>query len=237
MLLARVVQQRFFPAPPAVPGLDLGGASYPAGATGGDYYDFFALPDGALGIAVGDVSGHGFGPALLMASTRAYLRGLARTCCDPCQILTQLNSLLAGDTGADSFVTLLLAALDLPTRSLCYASAGHCAGYVVDGGGRLRERLPSTGTPLGISCGAEIGPGAALTLTPGDAMVLLTDGVTEATAPDGTVFGARRALDIVRIYRRDPAQRIVNNLYHAVRAFTHNEAQDDDITTVIARVS
>src|SRR5918993_1218206 len=78
---AREIQQRLFPSQaPAFPGFDIAGASFPAGDTGGDYYDFIPMLQGSLGLVVGDVSGHGFGPALIMANTRAYLRALSLTC-------------------------------------------------------------------------------------------------------------------------------------------------------------
>src|SRR5262245_29372164 len=96
---AREIQQKFFPTAPRIHGFDIGGASYPAALTGGDYFDFIPLPDGTLGLVVGDVSGHGFGPALLMASTRAYVRGLAQTYVDPTEILTRANRVLADATG------------------------------------------------------------------------------------------------------------------------------------------
>ena len=75
-----------------------------------------------------------------------------------------------------------------------------------------------------------------MTLEPGDLLLLLTDGIVEARAPDGTLFGAQRAVDIVRVYRRDPAARIVENLYQAVRAFTHAGPQADDITAIVVKV-
>jgi hypothetical protein len=93
--IARQVQQKLFPAAvPQVAGFDIFGVSAPAGATSGDYFDYFPLPDGRLGIVVGDVSGHGLGPALLMAATRAYLRALALTHAEPSALLTLANRVL-----------------------------------------------------------------------------------------------------------------------------------------------
>src|SRR5262249_41296724 len=152
--MARQIQQKLFPASaPALAGLDLCGASSCAEATGGDYFDYLLLPDGSVGIVIGDVSGHGFGPALLMASTRAYLPGLAQRHTDVGEILTLANRALADDIGEDWFVTLLLARLDPGARTLLYASAGHPAGYVLDPAGNVRTLLPSNGLPLGIETG------------------------------------------------------------------------------------
>lgn len=234
--MARAIQQQLFPASPRILGFDLGGASYPAHATGGDYFDFIPLGDGRLGIVIGDVSGHGLGPALLMASTRAYLRALARTHTHVSDILGVANRVLADDLGTSHFVTLTFAVLDPRTRSLEYASAGHPTGYVLDADGEVKATLPSTACPLGFLAEEQFPTGEGQILEPGDLVLFLTDGIVESRAPDGTVFGNERALDIVRLYRAEPGQSIVENLYHAVRAFCHNRAPLDDITAVVTKV-
>src|SRR5205823_5922806 len=130
--VARGIQQQLFPrTAPGVAGFDIGGASYPAEATGGDYFDYIPLCDGALAVAIGDVSGHGLGPALLMASLRASLRALARVHADVGEILRLANTTLSEDAG-EHFVTLFLARLDPHSHSLVYASAVHEAGYLLD---------------------------------------------------------------------------------------------------------
>jgi PAS domain S-box-containing protein len=149
--LARRVQQRLYPhAMPRVPGYDIAGASDPAAATGGDHFDFIPMGDDRLGVVIGDVSGHGFGPALIMAETRAYLRALAWTHADPGAILTLANRILTGDI-ADRFITLLAVRLDLATRSLAYANAGHVAGFVLDAAGTVKARLEPGSPPWGSS--------------------------------------------------------------------------------------
>jgi sigma-B regulation protein RsbU (phosphoserine phosphatase) len=244
--VARRIQQRLFPSgPPAVAGMeigvarfdiDVGGASYPAEAIGGDYYDFIPLLDGSLGIAIGDVSGHGVGPALLMSETRALLRAFAQTQSDVSAILRLVNRVLASDIDADRFITLLLAKLDQRTRTLVYASAGHQTGYVVSATGVIKQALTSTGFPLGIVEDTDFPSSAEIALHPGDLVVLMTDGIVEARAPDGTVFGQQRPLDLVRIYRAATARQIVDNLYYAVRAFSLDLPQYDDITAAVIKV-
>jgi len=124
--LARSIQQGFFPsAPPVVPGYDLGGASYPADETGGDYFDYFPLPAGRVGIVLADVSGHGVGPALVMSQTRAYLHALLPLGLDVSELATRLNEFLITDGPDARFVTLFLAQLDPRDSSFVYASAGH----------------------------------------------------------------------------------------------------------------
>jgi CheY-like chemotaxis protein len=131
--VAREIQQRLFPkALPQFGPFNIAGASYPAEATGGDYFDYLTMADGCLGVVVADVTGHGVGPALLMAETRAYLRILARNRYDVGEILARANRMLAEDVGFERFVTLILARLDPGSQSLIYVSAGHPAGYVFD---------------------------------------------------------------------------------------------------------
>jgi PAS domain S-box-containing protein len=237
MRLARRIQQGLFPTGPLqIPGLDVAGLSCPAEDAGGDYYDYFLLPAGGPVIVIGDTSGHGFGPALAMAMTRSYLRAFAQIHTDLPTILSQVNRVLAADLVDDQFVTLLLARFDPGTRTLLYASAGHTTGYVLNPAGEPKASLSSLSLPLGIDRDADYPTGGPFNLAPGDLLLLLTDGVVEARAPDGTAFGVRRALDIVRSYRADSAAGIAGNLYHAVRAFSQNMPQDDDITAVIIKV-
>src|SRR5581483_11239437 len=111
--LARQIQQKFYRPAPVIPGFDLAAAAYPAYETSGDYFDFISLPHRRLGIAVGDVEGHGFGSALVMALTRAYIHSFVAMGLEVDQILTQVNRMLVDDLGDGCFVTLMLASLDV----------------------------------------------------------------------------------------------------------------------------
>ncbi len=244
--VARRIQQKLFPtATPQVAGMDIGGASfgfdisgasYPAEAIGGDYYDYLALRDGCLGIAIGDVSGHGVGPALLMAEVRAYLRAIAHTNPDPGEILRLVNRVILPDIEGDRFITLLLARLEPRSRSFTYASAGHSTGYIFSADGAVKQSLPSTGIPLGIMADCDFLDTEPIHLDSGDLVLFLTDGIVEARAPDGVIFGTQRTIDLVRVYRRSPARAIVENLYYAVRAYAQNQPQYDDITATVIKV-
>jgi PAS domain S-box-containing protein len=236
LLLARKVQQQFYGFAPAVAGFDLGGASYPAYETGGDYFDFIAMPNGHLGIVLGDVEGHGFGSALVMALTRAYLRSFATMDIEPDQILAQVNRMLAKDLEHGHFVTLALARLDIGRRSLIYAGAGHTPGFVLSSAGAVVHVLESNGPPLGLfpesvfSCQKEI------LLEPGQIVVLLTDGITESVAPGGVEFGARGALEYIAAHHAEPARQIADGLHMEARGFAAHEPQNDDITSVVLKV-
>lgn len=232
--LARKIQQKLFPRnPPRLPGLDVAGACRPAAATGGDYYDFIPMAGGRLGIAVGDVTSHGFGPALLMAEMHAYVRTLALAHADVSEILTLTNRLVCEHTEDDQFVTVFLGCLDPHDYTLVYASAGQ-QGFLQDAAGKV-TRLDSTGPPLGVNPNAMF-PCAPVVLLEGDCFILLiTDGVFEAKGPGGTLFGIEQAVNVVRANRDLPAERIVSILCQAVLDFSANGQQRDDVTAVVIK--
>jgi sigma-B regulation protein RsbU (phosphoserine phosphatase) len=232
--LARSIQQSFFPrASPIVPGYDLCGASYAAEETGGDYFDYFPLPAGRVGIVVADVTGHGLGPALVMSQTRAYLRALLSLGLDVSELATRLNDFLAADLPGGRFVTLFLAQLDPRDGSFVYASAGHQCFLL--GPRDEVQSLDSTSMPLGILPG-RVPAARPETLQPGQMVLFLTDGIAETRSPAGVLFGIERALEVVRAHRQRAASEIVETLYRSTRAFAQDTPQQDDITTVILKV-
>jgi serine phosphatase RsbU (regulator of sigma subunit) len=234
--VAREIQQRLFPkSAPTLAGFDIAGGSYPAEATGGDYFDYLPMLQHRLGIIVGDVTGHGVGPALLMAETRAYLRVLTGRREDVGEILTRANGVLAEDVGQERFVTLFLARLDPRTRSFVYASAGHPTGYVLNVAGEMKHKLPRTGVPLGINPSTQYTSSAAIQLAAGDLLLLLTDGIEESMAPDDTLLGTERILGVVRAHQEKPAREIVEALYDAARQFSQNAPQLDDVTVIVIK--
>jgi PAS domain S-box-containing protein len=233
--LARTIQQGLSPkAPPVLPGFAIAGASYPTQETGGDYFDFIPLPDGQWGIAVGDASGHGIGPALLIAATRAYLRALALSHTDPGQVLGGVNQRLVEDITEDHFVTLVLARLDPRTCSLVYGSAGHVPGYVLDGRGEVKQVLRSTGVPLGVEPTAGFANGPAVRLEPGDLVFLLSDGIVEASSAGGARFGIERTLEVVRAHRCKPPGDIIAAVVQQVRAWAQSPPADD-LTAIVMK--
>jgi serine phosphatase RsbU (regulator of sigma subunit) len=232
--IARQIQQKLFPvAPLPLPGLDVAGASFPAEATGGDYFDYIPMRDGDLAVVIGDVCGHGFGPALVMAQLRAYLRAFLLTRTDLADVIRLLNTSLASDT--DRFCTLLIAKLDPRNRGVTYAGAGHLPGYVFDAAGEVKGRLESTGIPLAILPDAEYTAEAAPPLAPGETVLLMTDGIVEAYRPDQTLFGMGRVLEIVKANRDRPARDVLNALHAAVRDFCGPDTPPDDMTAIVIK--
>ena len=230
--IARQIQQKLFPADvPPVPGFDISGIALPASATGGDYFDYFPLPGDRLGIVVADVSGHGLGPALLMASTRAYLRALALTHRNLSETLALANGILCQDTGDGRFVALLFASLDARSRTFTYVGAGQ-QGYLLDAAGAV-TRLDATGPPLGIDPDLAFPCAPPRVLELGHTVLVFTDGLVEAKSPDGSYFGVERALTVARASRSETAAGMARALCQAVRGFSQDRPQGDDITVVV----
>lgn len=235
--MARTIQQRLYPQqPPRLPGFDLAGATQPADETGGDYFDYLAMDEDDVGLVVGDVSGHGMGPALIMAETRAYLRVVAINRRDAGQVLTRANQALADDLeGSDRFVTCALIRLTPSEGSLAYANAGHVAALVLSAAGELKDRFKRRGPPLGLFPETNYAEHAGGRLEAGDLLVLLTDGFEEAERGDGERFGLERVLEVLRQSRHGTAQEIIDALGNAIHAFQDGHPQQDDLTVVVLK--
>jgi serine phosphatase RsbU (regulator of sigma subunit) len=235
--LARQIQQKLFPAAPLpLPGWDIAGASFPAEATGGDYFDYIPMQDGSLAAVIADVSGHGFGPALLMAELRAYLRAFLLTRTDVSEIVRLLNRALAADTDGSHFATLFLGKLNPQTRSFIYASAGHSSGYLLDRNGNLKAEFLSTDIPLGILPDSEFRAALPTWLEPGETVVLFTDGLIEACDSDGVAFGNEGVLEVANAHRHLSAREMVKALFAAVHEICGPATQMDDMTAIVIKV-
>jgi sigma-B regulation protein RsbU (phosphoserine phosphatase) len=234
---ARELQQRFYRVTAEIPGFDISANAYPADDTGGDYFDVILRHDGTAFLVVADVSGHGFGSALLMAETRAYLRSFASSQSSPGGLLTRVNEALAVDLDGIRYVTLTAVHIDPATRSLTYASAGHVPGFLLDRSRNTRHVLESLDPPLGLFPNLELSSSPPLQYREGDTLVLLTDGVSEAANADDVEYGAERALEFVRSHPECSAEHLVERMYDDIRAFTGDYPQQDDITSLICRVT
>ena len=234
LVAAQQVQQALFPhSPPTLPGFDIAGRAFPAEETAGDSFDFIPMANGSWGLVVGDVTGHGLGPALLMAELRAYLRVLSSMHSDVAELLMAANHFLASDLEDCPFVTLFFGRYEPGTRRLHYASAGH-RGHLLRADGTVKT-LESTGLPLGMRDNTGITSGDPVIIEPGDILVLPTDGFQEAATADRKMFGVQRMLDFIRAHGELPATEIIDGLRQAVAEFTGRPTVADDATIIIAR--
>jgi len=234
--LAREVQKRYYKQHASVPGFDIAAAAFPAHQTGGDYFDFLPQPDGCLDMVIGDVSGHGFGAALVMAETRACLRAYSGMEPNIGVLLNRVNGVLASDLEGRHSVTLVLTRLDPGKRTLEYVNAGHVSGYLLKPSGEVGHVLDSTGPPLGMFPDRDYSSSRIIQVEQGDTIVLLTDGITEAMREDQEEFGAQRALEFLRSHLDGPAAQLIQGLYDAARAFSGDAPQQDDIASVVCKV-
>jgi len=234
--IARRVQERFLPRPLNLPGLDIAGRTHQAGETGGDYFDYL-LSNGAVWLVVGDVCDHGIGSALVMAETRAYLRSIIKTARDPGKALTALNRELIIDGNEEHFVTMILVRIDLKTRTLTYASAGHVPGYVLDAAGSTRLWMRNTGIPLGIFERTSYQASEPLALASGDLLALFSDGITEAVNEDQEQYSIDRALEVIAGCRTSQAGETVDVLCQAIIAYSHGGTLQDDTTALVCRIT
>ena len=235
--VAREIQQHLFPKQaPIIDGFDIAGASSPAAATGGDYFDYLKTTDGQLVLAVADVSGHGAGPAMLMAETRAYLRLLVRNRHHLGDILVQANNMVGEDVGKDRFITMHLVKLDSKSKMIAHSSSGHTPGYIIGEKGEIKSKMKRTGIALGVIPDAAYEVEGPLKLLKGDIIILLTDGLAETPNSEGELFGAQRVIDELHRNRSLSAAEIVNSVFKKVSDFSQGAEQEDDYTMIVAKV-
>src|SRR5215216_5989341 len=233
--VARMIQQTLLPK--SVPELeDYQIAAYyqPAREVGGDFYDFFELGGGHLGLVVGDASDKGMPAALVMANTRSVLRTVAQGgAVGPGQVLEEANEILYPDIPANMFVTCFYAILEPESASVSYANAGHDLPYLWHDG--AAEELRARGMPLGLMLGMSYEEGEA-SLREGNCVLFYSDGLVEAHAPKGEMFGFPRLRELIAEHgeQRSLGDFLLEELYSFVG---EGWEQEDDITLLTLRRS
>ncbi len=230
--VARLIQQLLLPKTlPDIVGWDVAAYYQPARAVGGDFYDFYQFPDGRMGFVIGDVTDKGVPAALVMATTRTLLRSAAEQYVSPGHILERTNDLLHEDIPPKMFVTCFYAVLDPESGHMVYANAGHDVPYVWTDGGvtELRAR----GMPLGLLPGMKYEE-KRTTLSPGECVLLYSDGLAEAHNPQRDMFGFPRIQELVG-EANDRAE-LIPYLLNELSQFTGpGWEQEDDVTMVLLR--
>ena len=211
---------------------ELYGSMTPARNVGGDFFDLIRLERGRLGMAIADVSDKGIPAALFMMSSRTLLKGAALGCDDPGTVVTVVNDQLQDGNEANMFVTLFYAVFDPETGLVRYANGGHNPPLVVhkDGSSTI---LPLTGgVALGVAPQFEFGTDQAF-LEPGEALVMYTDGVSEAEDLDSQEFGMDRLQEVFARAPLESAQEANDAVFAAVKEFAGDRSQSDDITCLV----
>jgi sigma-B regulation protein RsbU (phosphoserine phosphatase) len=203
----------------------------PVSSVGGDLFDYVRLKGDRLGIAVGDVSGHGVGSALFMALAFSLLRGEASRGAPPIRVLHRVNRLLLDMSDSGMFVTMLYGILDGAGREFLYARAGHPLPLVMDGHGEAICPPTGIGQPLGLFDDMLL-DAQTVTIPPGGRLLLYTDGATEASDAEGRLFGQDQLYDALRQAQGVSAQELCQAAYDAVRSFCGAAAPEDDILFV-----
>lgn len=231
---AAAIQKRLLPsASPVVTGLDIAGRTTACRHVGGDYYDFLKFPDGRVGMLVGDVAGKGMPASLLMSSLQARVHVLFEDGDNLAQKISRLNKSTCANCPENRFITFFMTVLDPHTGELVYTNAGHNPPLIVRASGEF-EALGGGGMILGILPMATYQESQAR-MEIGDALVLFSDGITEAPNPEGEEFGEQRLAALVASVRKEPSVDIIEEIHKAVNTFTQGAPAADDITVVIAR--
>ncbi|HTP02738.1 MAG TPA: GAF domain-containing protein [Anaerolineales bacterium] len=232
--LARQIQRAFIPQTlPEHEGWQLAGRWETARQVGGDFYDVIELPGRKLGIFIGDVADKGMPAALFMALTRTLVHAAVVRTPSPAEAMQHVNDLLIPDAGLGMFVTAVYGVVDLDTHAFTYANAGHNPPLWIRRDGQI-ERLTRTGIALGIIEGETITE-RTIRLEQGDALLLYTDGITEAFSPEGNMFGDERLLENVEGHRDADASALLDGIDSQVKAFMGALPLSDDMTMLAVK--
>ena len=234
--IAHQMQARMLPqAAPDIAGLDVAGFSDPCREVGGDYFDYWSLPDGRLALCIGDVTGKGVPAALMMAMVKSSLLTLATANPAPGPILHALGSTVRTLGDRHQLMTFLYGIVDPVRRTFRCANAGHLYPYLLRPEDGSVEFLEAHGLPLGAPCHTDY-PEVEYTLRAGDRLVFCTDGIVEAHNTVGEMMGFERLQEILKTTATQESHHIIHAVLSGVRQFTGQAPHEDDITMVVVRL-
>ncbi len=235
--IARQIQRGLLPTKiPNTPGFEIEGWSQPADQTGGDYFDWMELPDGATLITLADVTGHGIGPALIVAVCRAYMRaatvdlGVALE-----QAVSRVNDLLQVDLPSGRFVTAAVGVLRPDMHEMMLISAGQAPLLFYHAATRKVDMWAADDLPLGIAPSITFETARRVRFEPGDALILATDGFFEWANDSGEQYGTQRLEAFVRAHGHEPPKTFIKTLHEDVVAHASGSTQPDDLTVVVMK--
>jgi sigma-B regulation protein RsbU (phosphoserine phosphatase) len=219
---------------PNIPGWQLALTLKPAGETSGDFFDVIPLGNEKVGLVIADVLDKGIGPALYMAISRTLIRTYAiELDSQPDTVFFATNERILSDTTSNLFVTAFYGVLDPESGELTYCNAGHNPPYLVSSNNSEGiQELGRNAIPIGITEDATWGNNT-ITLLPGDALILYTDGIPEAQNETGELFGEKTLLDVIRANKGKSAGDLQASILDAVHKFVGDAPQYDDITIMV----
>jgi len=239
--IARQVQMKLLPkSSPKLPGFDISGTCISAREIGGDYYDFFMLDEDHLGIAIGDVSGKGVPAAIYMTLTKGVVQSQAEENSSPREVLMKVNNFMYKTIETSSFITMIYAVLDLKTRQLTYARAGHNPVVYHPVTNESYQLLEPEGMALGLEKGKLFDlviEEQQVQLTAGDLLVFYTDGFSEAMNKNQQEYGEARLYQVIGKNKQIPAQELIQTICRDVNQFIQEQPQHDDMTMVVLKVN
>jgi sigma-B regulation protein RsbU (phosphoserine phosphatase) len=242
MNLAMEVQQNLLPKKmPQIKGLEIAACSIYCDETGGDLYDFLEVDDrniGRIGIAVGDVSGHGIPAALLMATARAFLKSRVTQPGSPVEIISDVNRLITNDSGdTGQFMTLFYAVFNTGKKELQWVRAGHDPAIFYDPAKDEFKELNGYGMALGLDGKFKYRENMLAGLTMGQILLIGTDGLWETQSQSGEMFGKDRIKALIKKNANASPDKILEAIISALREFRGLMKQEDDVTLAVIKVS
>jgi sigma-B regulation protein RsbU (phosphoserine phosphatase) len=236
MAYAHELQMKLLPSAATVaPQAEAAARVLPATSVGGDFYHLFKLDRDRTGVMIGDVSGHGYQAALIMALAMMASAIHAQSTADPAGVVhAMLDSLRDELRDTDMYVTLCYAVIDPANEEIRYANLGHPHAFVIRANG-TNERLLAHEPPLGLDMVAKVGATSLPWRKGRDLLVLFTDGISDARDPDDRRLGERRVLDEIVAHRNEPADKIVDAVVSLVERHEAGHERRDDLTLVVVR--
>jgi len=231
MDLAREIQEHLLPINPAVPGLKVCSLYRPAQDVSGDYFDVLPMSDGSWLIAIADVTGHGVPAAMAAAIVKALLMMASETVAKPHEVIRRINRRFVAILRPGLFVTTFVARWYPETRRLSYANAGHPPGLLFRASSEIEE-LSSSGMPVGIleQITSET---REVELSPGDRLVLFTDGLTEAWSAGGEMYGLPRLKNVIIQHGTAAADELLSVIASDVESHCAGRELADDLTLLV----
>jgi sigma-B regulation protein RsbU (phosphoserine phosphatase) len=236
--LAEEVQQNLLPRhSPLHENFEMSGASIYCDETGGDYYDYFLLPEDKIGIAVADSCGHGIGAAMLMISVRAFLTAAIRDYQSPAQLVQVINRYITRDCSKSGrFTTMFFLEINPRRHEIKWVRAGHEPALVFHAASQSFSQLGGAGLVLGVDDEFTFEDNSTSTCLAGDIILVGTDGIYETRNAKDEMFGPERLQKVIREHALDSARTIQENVIREIDAFRGTAAQEDDITLVVIKL-